>query len=51
MRLEKLKMCLDCDEVFEDGDRCPVCAGAAWIWLSRWVAPIRVQPKELEKAA
>jgi hypothetical protein len=36
MQLRATRLCLDCEELHE-GDRCPVCASEAFVFLTRWV--------------
>jgi hypothetical protein len=36
MRLSDARLCLDCDEVHQDGV-CPVCGSESFAYISRWV--------------
>ncbi len=36
MRLHEARLCLDCDEVHQDGI-CPVCGSESFAYISRWV--------------
>lgn len=36
MRLHDARLCLDCDEVHQDGV-CPVCGSESFTYISRWV--------------
>jgi hypothetical protein len=38
--LVNVKICVECDTLFTERDRCPRCTSGAWAWLSRWVAPL-----------
>ena len=37
MKLTYVKLCLDCDEVFYDGQQCPKCASKQWWFVSKWI--------------
>lgn len=43
MKLESAYICLDCDEVFEDGDGvgCPSCSNRYVVALSKWIRPLK----------
>jgi hypothetical protein len=47
MKLKELKLCLDCDTVFDAASKgdCPGCASAAFVWLSQFI-PELVQPED-----
>lgn len=51
MNLRHVKLCLDCDEVFEPNwpqQNCPKCASTAWVNMSGMVAcvePMDPEPK------
>lgn len=36
MRLQDARLCLDCDEIHQDG-LCPVCGSESFTYISRWV--------------
>ena len=36
MEIRKARLCLDCEDVHEEG-RCPVCGSDSFAYLSRWV--------------
>jgi hypothetical protein len=38
MQLHVARLCLDCQEVHADA-RCPMCASASFVPLSRWIPP------------
>lgn len=45
MKLSKSILCIDCDNVFEAGQRglentCPVCGSTSTMPLTRWVMPL-----------
>lgn len=42
MKLEKSRICLDCEEVFEDNEQqlCPKCESCATASLMLWVVPL-----------
>ena len=37
MKLTYVKLCLNCNEVFYDGQRCPKCASTQWWFISKWL--------------
>lgn len=45
MKLNKVKYCLDCHEVWNGRDNtdCPACASVAVVWLKRWLVGSREQ--------
>lgn len=49
MKIAKTRICIDCEEVFEDGPlTCPSCTSRTTILLARWVPPISSLTKDLE---
>jgi hypothetical protein len=36
MQLRSARLCLDCEELHEEG-QCPICASEAFVFLTRWV--------------
>lgn len=36
MQLRNARLCLDCDEVHDEG-RCPICASESFAFIKRWV--------------
>jgi hypothetical protein len=48
--LEKARLCLDCDTVFEEA-RCPSCSGETYFPLSRWVRPAMVSAEVPRKTS
>lgn len=44
MKLSQTKVCINCDEVFEEGFSCPKCSSAVFMPLSRWLTPLEPQP-------
>jgi len=34
------KVCIDCDEVWSEGNICPKCGRENWMWLKTWLRPI-----------
>lgn len=40
MKIEQLQVCIDCDEVYALGGRCPSCASGVAMPLSRMVQPL-----------
>jgi len=36
IKLIKAKFCINCETIFDYGDRCPDCASDAWQWLYNW---------------
>lgn len=41
MDLAKVKLCVDCEEMWEGNEQqCPRCASKSWAWLSKWVPPM-----------
>lgn len=53
MRLERLKICSDCDNVWENegGEGCPKCAGKSWQWVANWLPVIKdaEKPQSLDR--
>jgi len=51
MKLTNARLCLDCDEVHEDG-HCPVCASESFAFIKRWITTPerRVPPAAVPKA-
>jgi len=45
--LRKARLCLDCEMIF-DAPRCPACASASFIPVTRWIRP---SLREIERAA
>ena len=42
MKLRHTKLCLDCDELFDEVNKnCPCCGGSAWLFISRWLKPLQ----------
>ena len=37
MQLRKARLCLDCEEVHDSSQQCPVCASETFVYLTRWV--------------
>ena len=37
MQLRNARLCLDCEEVHEDPQCCPVCASESFAFIKRWV--------------
>jgi hypothetical protein len=40
MQLNVARLCLDCEEIHDDAQRCPVCASETFAYLTRWVPRI-----------
>lgn len=36
MQLRTARLCLDCEEIHEEG-QCPICASEAFVFLTRWI--------------
>lgn len=54
MRLSETKVCINCDEVFEEGFTCPKCDSKVIMFLGSWIRPMvsvesRLSEKELGK--
>jgi RNA polymerase subunit RPABC4/transcription elongation factor Spt4 len=51
MKLNKAKLCLDCEEIYE-GQVCPKCGSFMYHWLVKWLGtitePCSVQPLAAE---
>jgi hypothetical protein len=37
MKLTNARLCLDCDEVHEEDNQCPMCASESFAFIKRWV--------------
>jgi hypothetical protein len=49
MKITDTRICINCEEVFEDGPAtCPACASRTTILLAQWVPPIGTSSKKLE---
>ena len=50
MQLRLARLCLDCEEVHDGPQQCPVCASETFAYLTRWVPPAerRSHPRPLE---
>ena len=50
MQLRLARLCLDCEEVHDAPQQCPLCASETFAYLTRWVPPAerRSQPRPLE---
>ncbi len=45
MKLSNARLCLDCDEVYDEA-QCPVCASESYAFIKRWVtAPEKRAPR------
>lgn len=40
MDLKSARLCLDCEEIFEDRPRCPRCDSESWHPIMGWIRPI-----------
>jgi hypothetical protein len=40
MDLKSARLCLDCEEIFEDTSNCPRCASEFWYPLMAWIRPM-----------
>ena len=40
MDLRMAKLCLDCEEIFEDKSRCPRCGSETWHPIVDWIRPM-----------
>jgi RNA polymerase subunit RPABC4/transcription elongation factor Spt4 len=40
MHLRKARLCLDCEEIFEDKLRCPRCDSETWHPIMGWIRPM-----------
>ena len=47
MKLSKACICLDCDEIFEELDRCPKCGSAIWRYLELWIKSLKERIPEI----
>ncbi len=49
MKVTKTRICIDCEEVFEERTTsCPACASQTTILLAKWVPPISSLTRDLE---
>lgn len=46
MKIQRARLCLDCDELHE-ADRCPKCTSGAWCYPYEWLE--HVAEKELDQ--
>ncbi len=44
MKLSHARLCLDCDEVHDEG-HCPVCASESFAFIKRWVPASERRPR------
>ncbi len=44
MKLSTSRLCLDCNEVYEEAG-CPACGSEAFAYLTRWVPPSDQRPQ------
>ena len=44
MKLSDARLCLDCDEVHDEG-HCPVCASESFAFIKRWVPASERRPR------
>lgn len=51
MKVKHAKLCLDCDELFSKGRKCPACGCEYYQNLSLWVPPLKAERDELIDAA
>jgi hypothetical protein len=40
MDLSMARLCLDCEEIFEDKSRCPRCGSETWHPIMGWIRPM-----------
>ncbi len=40
MDLRMARLCLDCEEIFEDKSRCPRCSSETWHPIMGWIRPM-----------
>lgn len=50
MKVNNAKICLDCDGVYSDGNKCPCCGSEVFHYLSLWVPAIRKDRVEIAAA-
>ena len=46
MKLKDLKICLDCDEVFIEGQQCPICASEQYTFIVLYFSPLTMDTKK-----
>ena len=50
--LQSAKLCLSCEIIFAGGnEHCIACGSTQWVWLSRYIKPLKEAKEKVEKDA